>query len=194
MTTPAHAELNRLRRMGFQQQPILGEDGAVEVVYYMREHGNSPEREVVLVYNEHQARAYRTHSIADDGDPFYVAPDSTLLIPLADVVTVVHKLLSTTPSAGRHALNPDPTTPPEPMPAPTDPDTQMALLLRQTQWMLGDLAFHLPTGGVLPENRVEAAEILEAIATFLRARPPTVIDSSTCTSKTTDHHGAARDG
>jgi hypothetical protein len=76
VTSPALTELRRLRRLGFRPDPILGENGGLEVVYFMREWQGW--REVVLVYSEIEARAYRIRA----------------MIPLDDVVTVVHALLS----------------------------------------------------------------------------------------------------
>lgn len=49
------------------------------------------------------------------------------------------------------------------------------MLLRQTQWMLDDVAFDLPAGRVTPQKRTELAEILEQLAELVRAAP-TVIE------------------
>lgn len=176
MITPALAELHRLRRLGFRSEPILGEDGGVEVVCYMREHRNSREREVVLVYSENEARAYRTHSSVNDDNPFYVEPDATELIPLDDVVTVVRTLLSRPLLAAQHTLSPDSANSPFHRSAPIGPDQELAELLRHTESLLSNLAHHLPAGLVKPEKRHEAAELLESTATLLRADPPTVVD------------------
>jgi hypothetical protein len=93
VTSPAATELQRLRRLGFRPDPILGADGLVEVVYFMREWQGW--REVVLVYSEIEARAYRIRAAAAAANPLYVDSDAVdVMIPLDDVVTVVHALLS----------------------------------------------------------------------------------------------------
>jgi len=102
VTSPALAELHHLRRLGFHDEPILGDHGEVEVVYFTRRWQGW--REVVLVYSEHEARAYRVRSMGVTDNLLYI--DSAAidrLIPLEDVVTVVHALLSG-PFAGRALL------------------------------------------------------------------------------------------
>jgi hypothetical protein len=104
VTSPALAALRRLLRNGFRREPILDENGQCEVVYFVRDWRGV--REVVLVYSEDEARGYRTRFIVDPNNPLYVDPDTAeWLIPLDDVVTVVHALLSLPPS-------------PEPQPRP----------------------------------------------------------------------------
>jgi hypothetical protein len=65
----------------------------VEVVSFLREWQGW--REVVLVYSEREARAYRTRSSVASDNPLYIPPGTAEhLIPLDDVVTVVHALLT----------------------------------------------------------------------------------------------------
>jgi hypothetical protein len=93
MSSPALAELQHLRRLGFHDEPILAEDGTVDVVYFARRRRGW--REVVLVYGEHRARAYRIRPRAGADNPLHVEPAAVDgLIQPGDVVTVVHALLS----------------------------------------------------------------------------------------------------
>lgn len=105
MSSPAIEALRRLGRLGFRREPILDEDGNLEVLLYVRDWQGW--REVVLVYSESEARGYRTR-IADAADnPLYVAPGSAeVLLSLDDVVSTVHALLSL------------PSPPPRPTPPP----------------------------------------------------------------------------
>jgi len=64
----------------------------------------------------------------------------------------------------------------------TEEERQLAVLLRQTQWMLGDLAHALPTGQVPAAKRNEAANILTSVASLLRVKTPIVIDHTKITN------------
>lgn len=93
MTSPAVVELRRLLRYGFRREPILGANGQLEVVAFIREWKGW--REVVLVYSEREARAYRSRINVAADNPLYVPPGTAeVLLPLADVVSTVHALLS----------------------------------------------------------------------------------------------------
>jgi hypothetical protein len=93
VTSPAIAELRRLLRFGFRREPILGADGELEVVIFVRDWKGW--REVVLVYSEREARAYRTRIDVASDNPLYVPPGTAeVQLPLDDVVTTVHALLS----------------------------------------------------------------------------------------------------
>ena len=63
----------------------------------------------------------------------------------------------------------------------TEEEGQLAVLLRQTQWMLGDLAYALPAGQVPDTKRNEAADILTSVACLLRVNAPIVIDPTDTT-------------
>lgn len=99
MTSPAISELRRLLRYGFRREPILDADGQLEVVVFIRDWNGW--REVVLVYSEQEARAYRCR-LGDAADsPLYVPPGTAeVLLPLDDVVSTVHALLSLPPPLG----------------------------------------------------------------------------------------------
>jgi predicted RNA-binding protein associated with RNAse of E/G family len=64
----------------------------------------------------------------------------------------------------------------------TDEERQLAVLLRQTQWLLDDLAHALPTGQVPATKRNEAANILTSVASLLRVTTPIVIDHPNTTN------------
>lgn len=51
-------------------------------------------------------------------------------------------------------------------------DSQLAVLLRQTQWALDDAAHDLPAGRATPGRRAELAGTLEALALVLRTPAP----------------------
>lgn len=48
------------------------------------------------------------------------------------------------------------------------PDPALAVLLRQTQWLLDDIARELPKGSVTAAKKDELAAILETLAALLR--------------------------
>lgn len=90
--SPGVAAVQRLVRIGFDRTPVFGEDGELDVLIFRRDwHGW---REVVLVYSEREARAYRVPIEFARRDPLYVESDTAqILTPLADVVSVVYALL-----------------------------------------------------------------------------------------------------
>ncbi|SFB50421.1 hypothetical protein SAMN05216266_114185 [Amycolatopsis marina] len=49
-------------------------------------------------------------------------------------------------------------------------DATLAVLLRQTQWLLDDVAHDLPAGRVTPEKGAELAGLLEDLAALIRRR------------------------
>ena len=55
-----------------------------------------------------------------------------------------------------------------------NPDAALAVVLRQTQWLLDDVAHDLPAGRLAPERRAELATILEDLATLVRNAPTTI--------------------
>lgn len=92
----AELEVERLYRMGFRGAPILDEAGDHVAVFFVREFKRV--REVVLIYAEDDAYAYRTRfaEVASaHGNPLYFDPDELeYVIARADVVSVVRELLS----------------------------------------------------------------------------------------------------
>lgn len=51
-------------------------------------------------------------------------------------------------------------------------DSQLAVLLRQTQWTLDEAAHDFPAGRCTPQRRKELAGTLEALAAIVRASVP----------------------
>lgn len=51
-------------------------------------------------------------------------------------------------------------------------DSQLAVVLRQTQWALDEAAHDFPAGRVTPQRREELAGTLEALAAIVRASVP----------------------
>lgn len=49
------------------------------------------------------------------------------------------------------------------------PDPALAVLLRQAQWLLADAAHDLPAGRLTVDKGEELAEILEQLASLVRA-------------------------
>lgn len=90
--TPAVAALRRLREFGFAGQRVFNTAGTLDAVYYTRTYRSL--REVVLVYSETEALAYRARDILDDTDPLYAPPDTVEWRQHGDVVTVVSALLA----------------------------------------------------------------------------------------------------
>jgi hypothetical protein len=89
---PAIEQLRRLRRLGFDGERLFRHDGDLDLVHYTREFGSM--REVVLVYNEEEALAYRTHDMLDPDNPLHSTEDAVEWRLYGDVVTVVNALLS----------------------------------------------------------------------------------------------------
>jgi hypothetical protein len=59
-------------------------------------------------------------------------------------------------------------------------DATLAVLIRQTQWLLDDVAHDLPAGRVTPAKGEELAGILESLAALIRQRTERmVIDPET---------------
>lgn len=56
------------------------------------------------------------------------------------------------------------------------PDPALAVLLRETQWLLDDVAHDLPAGKLDAAKQAELAEILERVAALIRAASTEVID------------------
>ena len=54
--------------------------------------------------------------------------------------------------------------------------SQLAVLLRQAQWTLDDVAHDLPARRVTPEAREELARMLESLVSAIRASASVVID------------------
>ncbi len=51
-------------------------------------------------------------------------------------------------------------------------DSQLAVLLRQTQWALDEAAHDFPAGRVTAQRREELAATLDALAAIVRASAP----------------------
>jgi hypothetical protein len=51
-------------------------------------------------------------------------------------------------------------------------DSQLAVLLRQTQWTLDDAAHDIGAGRATPQGRAELAASLETLAAIVRASAP----------------------
>lgn len=51
-------------------------------------------------------------------------------------------------------------------------DSQLAVLLRQTQWALDEAAHDFPAGRATPGRREQLAGTLEALAAIVRASAP----------------------
>lgn len=56
----------------------------------------------------------------------------------------------------------------------TNPEVALGVVLRQTQWLLDDVAHDLPAGRLRPEKRDELAAILEDLADLVRNAPTTI--------------------
>ncbi|HET9256294.1 MAG TPA: hypothetical protein VFO16_14005 [Pseudonocardiaceae bacterium] len=85
-------QLRRLSRFGFHGERLFDHDGDVELLYYTRDsHGV---REVVMVYGEHSALAYRTRDLLDPESPLRVSGNALEWRLHGDVVTVINALLS----------------------------------------------------------------------------------------------------
>jgi hypothetical protein len=90
--SPAIEQLRRLCRIGFTGERLFKQDGRVDLVLYTRDFEGV--REVVVVYNEHQALAYRSRDLLDVESPLNDAENAVEWRLHGDVVTVVNALLS----------------------------------------------------------------------------------------------------
>lgn len=113
---PATEMLRRLRRLGFVPQRILDAGGAFSALYYVR--AVHQVHEVVLVWTEDEALAYRSTDMFDEHNPLAQPVAGTLLWRyVGDVVTVVHALLSLPaphpPAPFLHGPQPPIWTPPD---------------------------------------------------------------------------------
>ncbi|MGH3906718.1 MAG: hypothetical protein ACRDTE_21445 [Pseudonocardiaceae bacterium] len=80
--------------------------------------------------------------------------------------------MTETPAGRRSSVVP--LAPPGGQPEPTTgvTDSQLAVLLRQTQWALDEAAHDFPAGRVTPTRREELAVTLESLAAIMRASAP----------------------
>lgn len=109
---PATEMLRRLLRMGFAGHRILDSGGALSAVYFARFLHRV--HEVVLVWTEQEALAYRTTDVLNESDPLGQPEPGTLVWrQTGDVVSVVHALLSQPPEVFRHGPVPPIWTPPD---------------------------------------------------------------------------------
>lgn len=89
---PAIEQLRRLCRFGFHGQRLFNHDGGLDLVQYTREFQGL--REVVLVYREGEALAYRTRDLLDPERPWHIPENAMEWRLYSDIVTVVNALLS----------------------------------------------------------------------------------------------------
>lgn len=94
---PAIEQLRRLCRFGFHGERLFNQDGHLELVHYTRHFRGV--REVVLVYSERKALAYRTRDMLDLESPLDAIENAVEWHLHGDVVTVVNALLSLPPPA-----------------------------------------------------------------------------------------------
>lgn len=110
---PTTEMLGRLLRLQFTGHRILDSGGALSVVYFERTTVHRV-REVVLVWTEDEALAYRTLDVLSARMPLAQPdPGTWLWSHRGDVVSVVHALLSQPPQVLRHGPVPPIWTPPE---------------------------------------------------------------------------------
>ncbi|MGH3719074.1 MAG: hypothetical protein ACRDRI_09595 [Pseudonocardiaceae bacterium] len=89
---PAREQLSRLCRFGFNGQRLFNPDGFLDLVHYSREVQGM--REVVVLYSEDDALAYRTHDMLDPDNPLRITGNAVEWRLHGDVVTVINALLS----------------------------------------------------------------------------------------------------
>ncbi|MGH3770122.1 MAG: hypothetical protein ACRDRW_01755 [Pseudonocardiaceae bacterium] len=89
---PVREQLRRLCRFGFNGQRLFNPDGCLDLVHYTREFQGM--REVVLLYSEEDALAYRTHDMLDPDNPLRISENAVEWHLHGDVVTVINALLS----------------------------------------------------------------------------------------------------
>jgi hypothetical protein len=85
-------QLRRLCRFGFHGERLFNSDGHLDLVHYTRDLQGM--REVVLVYSERKALAYRTRDMLDPDSPLHVTENAVEWRLHGDLVTVVNALLS----------------------------------------------------------------------------------------------------
>jgi hypothetical protein len=102
--SPAIEQLRRLCRFGFRGERLFNQHGHLDHVHYSREVGGV--REVVVVYSESTALAYRTRDLLDPDSPLDITENAVEWRPHGDVVTVVNALLSL-PTSADHPTVPD---------------------------------------------------------------------------------------
>lgn len=93
--SPAIEQLRRLCRLGFNGERLFNQDGHLDLVHYTRDVQGV--RDVVLVYSEDQALAYRTRDTLDPDSPWHVTENAVEWRLHGDVVTVVNALLAPGP-------------------------------------------------------------------------------------------------
>ncbi|MGH3774799.1 MAG: hypothetical protein ACRDRR_03530 [Pseudonocardiaceae bacterium] len=113
--SPAIEQLRRLCRFGFTGERLFNQDGQLQLVHYTRHFRGA--REVVLVYSERTALAYRTRDMLDLESPLHVTENAIEWRLHGDVVTVLKDLLvhtrrhdyqHTAPCRGAHPHRPRP--------------------------------------------------------------------------------------
>lgn len=72
-------------------------------------------------------------------------------------------------------------------------DSQLGVLLRQTQWLLDDAAHEIPAGRYHPNKRDELAVILEHMADLIRATKSVVGTARPAPAVTIEHQSPAAD-
>ena len=60
----------------------------------------------------------------------------------------------------------------------TEEERAMAVLLRRVEWLISELAHHLPAGRVSAGKRNECADLLAEAVRLLRIEIPVVIDAT----------------
>ncbi|MCA1673219.1 MAG: hypothetical protein LC799_13820 [Actinobacteria bacterium] len=66
-------------------------------------------------------------------------------------------------------------------------DSQLGVLLRQTQWLLDDAAHDIPAGRYHPSKRDELAIVLEHVAGLIRATTSIVIEARRTPAPIVEH-------
>lgn len=89
---PAIEQLRRLCRFGFHGERLFNQNGHLDLVHYTRDFQGV--REVVLVYSERTALAYRTRDLLDPDSPLHITGNAVDWHLHGDIVTVVNALLS----------------------------------------------------------------------------------------------------
>jgi hypothetical protein len=103
---PAIEQLRRLCRFGFHGERLFNQNGHLDLIHYTRDFQGV--REVVLVYSERTALAYRTRDMLDPDSPLHITENAVDWHLHGDIVTVVNALLSLpTPGPPDHRTVPD---------------------------------------------------------------------------------------